>query len=60
MSDHPFGTSVEVVRFHGGWAQILMGGRLGWMEMRFLGTQQEMEDARPFKGKAAVERLDDS
>jgi hypothetical protein len=60
LSGHDFGTSVEVVRFHGGWAQILIGGRLGWMEMRFLGTQQEMEDARPFRGKADVEQLDGS
>ena len=35
-----FGTGVEVVRFHQGWAQCLMDRHLGWMEMRFLGTER--------------------
>lgn len=52
-----FGTGLDVVRFHNGWAQILLGPRMTWMEMRFLGTREEMEAARPFKGKPPVSPL---
>lgn len=52
-----FGTGIDVVRFHNGWAQILLGDRMGWMEMRFLGTREEMEAARPFQGKQPVAPL---
>lgn len=52
-----FGTGIEVVRFHNGWAQVLLQDRMAWMEMRFLGTREEMEAMRPFKGKPEVDPL---
>jgi hypothetical protein len=52
-----FGTGVPVVRFHEGWAEVVLGDRMGWMEMRFLGTEKQLEEARPFRGKPAVEPL---
>jgi hypothetical protein len=55
-----FGTGVEVVRFHQGWAQCLMGQSLGWMEMRFLGTEREMRELAPLKDKKPVDTLQGS
>jgi hypothetical protein len=52
-----FGIGLDVVRFHNGWAQVVLGRRMAWMEMRFLGTREEMEAARPFKGKPPVDPL---
>jgi hypothetical protein len=57
IREYEFGTGVEVVRFHQGWAQCLMGGSLGWMEMRFLGTEREMKELAPLKGKRPVDTL---
>ncbi len=51
---YAFGTPVDVVRFHQGWAQIRMGRRIGWMEMRYLGTEEDMKEKAPFKGKPAA------
>ncbi|MGQ0722299.1 MAG: hypothetical protein ACT4PE_12125 [Candidatus Eiseniibacteriota bacterium] len=52
-----FGTGVPVVRFHEGWAEVVVDDRIAWMEMRFLGTEKQLEEARPFRGKPAVEPL---
>jgi hypothetical protein len=52
-----FGTGLDVVRFHNGWAQVVSGRRMAWMEMRFLGTREEMEAKRPFQGKTPVNPL---
>jgi hypothetical protein len=57
IQEYQFGTGVEVVRFHQGWAQCLMGRHLGWMEMRFLGTEREMKELAPIKAKEKVEAL---
>ena len=57
IREYDFGTGVEVVRFHQGWAQCLMGESLGWMEMRFLGTEREMKELAPVKLKQSVETL---
>jgi hypothetical protein len=47
LGTHRFGKSVDVLRFHQGWAECLMDGRIGWMEMRFLGTEDEMKERAP-------------
>jgi hypothetical protein len=60
IRQYDFGTAVEVVRFHQGWAQCLMGRHLGWMEMRFLGTEREMKELAPIKGKQRIETLSGS
>jgi len=52
-----FGADVGVVRFHGGWAEVLLDGRVGWIDMRFLGTKRELDEAAPFKGKPTVRKL---
>jgi hypothetical protein len=52
-----FGTGVPVVRFHEGWAEVVLEERIGWMEMRFLGTEKQLEEARPFRGKLPVDPL---
>lgn len=57
IREYRFGTGVEVVRFHQGWAQCLMGDHLGWMEMRFLGTEREMKELAPVKAKQVVDPL---
>ncbi len=48
---YDFGKGIAVVRFHRGWAQCLMGGKIGWMEMRCLGTEKEMRELAPFRTK---------
>jgi hypothetical protein len=50
----PYGTEIPVIRFYQGWAQARIGSTIGWMEMRFLGTREQMEAGRPFKGKEPV------
>ena len=60
IREYQFGTGVEVVRFHQGWAQCLMDRSLGWMEMRFLGTEREMRELAPLKGKKSVDTLQGS
>jgi hypothetical protein len=57
IREYGFGTGVEVVRFHQGWAQCLMDRSLGWIEMRFLGTEREMNDLAPLKAKQRVDTL---
>ncbi|MBZ0268197.1 hypothetical protein K8I85_08570 [bacterium] len=42
LKTYPFGTGMEVMRFHGGWAECRMGSFLGWVQMRHLGTEDEM------------------
>ena len=46
-----YGDAVEVVRFHQGWAECLTNGKIGWMEMSVLGTQEEMKEAAPPAGQ---------
>jgi hypothetical protein len=41
------GTGLDVIRFHQGWAECVLEGKIGWMEMRFLGTQREVDVKRP-------------
>jgi len=55
---HRFGTAVDVLRFHQGWAECVMSGRIGWMEMRFLGTEQEMKDRAPFRERPPLRGAD--
>jgi len=57
IREYGFGTGVQVVRFHQGWAQCLMERSLGWMEMRNLGTEHEMKELAPVKAKQSVETL---
>jgi hypothetical protein len=57
---YKFGTGIDVIRFQKGWAQCLMEDRIGWMEMRYLGTEAEMRESAPFKEKRAFEPLDQS
>jgi hypothetical protein len=52
-----FGTAIEVIRFQKGWAQCLMGKRIGWMEMRYLGTEAEMKERAPLKQKPDLSPL---
>jgi len=52
---YEFGTSIPVIRFLGGWAQCLMGDRIGWMEMRFLGTEAQMKEKAPLKLKPTID-----
>lgn len=55
---YDYGTSIPVIRFQGGWAQCLMGNRIGWMEMRFLGTEAQMKEQAPIKLKPAVDPIE--
>jgi hypothetical protein len=57
---YKFGAGIEVVRFQKGWAQCLTQDRIGWMQMRFLGTEEEMKEKAPFKGKTQLDQLDRS
>ena len=57
---YPFGAGVDVIRFQGGWAQCLMDGRIGWIEMRSLGTEAEMKEIAPVKLKQTVEPISDN
>lgn len=58
LSRYPFGTSVEVLRFQKGWAECLRDGRIGWMEMRFLGTEEEMKVRAPFRDQTPLRGAD--
>jgi hypothetical protein len=53
-----FGDGVDVLRFHQGWAECVTGDRIGWMEMRFLGTEAEMKERAPFRGKSPLRGTD--
>jgi hypothetical protein len=44
-----FGDGVDVVRFHQGWAEVVTRGKIGWIEMRCLGTQDEMKRTAPLR-----------
>ncbi len=46
-----FGTSVDVVRFHLGWAEARLGQRIGWIGLHHLGSEEEMKERAPFKRK---------
>ena len=58
ISRHAYGNGVDVLRFHQGWAECLMSGRIGWMEMRFLGTEEEMEEQAPYRAKPPLRGTD--
>ena len=51
IARYEFGQGIAVVRFHQGWAQCLMAGKMGWMEMRCLGTEKEMRELAPFRSR---------
>ncbi len=53
LRSYAFGTGVEVVRFHLGWAECLLDETLGWMEMRHLGTEEEKRLKAPLRGTPA-------
>jgi hypothetical protein len=55
---YEFGATIPVIRFQGGWAQCLMGNRIGWMEMRFLGTEAQMKEKAPLQLKPAVDPIE--
>jgi hypothetical protein len=55
-----FGDEVEVLRFHQGWAECLRDGRIGWMEVRSLGTEEQMKERAPFQDRAPVHGTDRS
>ncbi len=58
LAGYAFGEGVDVLRFHQGWAECVMGGRIGWMEMRFLGTEEEMKEQAPFREKPPLRGTD--
>ncbi len=58
LASYAFGEGVDVLRFHQGWAECLMDGRIGWMEMRFLGTEEEMQEQAPFREKSPLRGTD--
>lgn len=58
LAGYAFGDGVDVLRFHQGWAECLMDGRIGWMEMRFLGTEEEMKERAPFRERSPLRGTD--
>ena len=52
-----FGTSVDVIRFLRGWAEVRCARRIGWVKMHYLGSRAEMERAAPLKRKSAAKPL---
>lgn len=44
---YPFGAGIPVIRFNQGWAECRVDGRIGWMEMQDLGTEEEMKLKAP-------------
>ena len=53
-----FGDEVEVLRFHQGWAECLRDGRIGWVEMKSLGTEEQMKESAPFRDRAPLREGD--
>jgi len=51
-----FGEGIEVIRFQHGWAECLTDGKIGWTEMRFLGTEEEMKVKAPFKATPQLKK----
>ena len=58
LGRYSFGASVDVLRFQKGWAECLKDGRIGWMEMRFLGTEEEMKVKAPFRKQTPLRGTD--
>lgn len=56
VKTYPFGTGLEVMRFHAGWAECRMGSYLGWVEMKHLGTEEEMRRKQPLMGTPTPQR----
>jgi hypothetical protein len=38
-----FGEEVKVIRFHAGWAECLFKDSIGWIEMKGLGTEEDVK-----------------
>jgi hypothetical protein len=49
-----FGQEVDVIRFHLGWAECLFPSLMGWMEMRCLGTPEEVKEREPHYKKMGL------
>jgi hypothetical protein len=58
LARYPFGATVEVLRFQQGWAECLKDGRIGWIEMRHLGTEEEMKGRAPFRSQTPLRGID--
>lgn len=41
-----FGEEVKVIRFHAGWAECLFPNMIAWMEMKGLGTEEDVKDKK--------------
>jgi hypothetical protein len=39
-----FGEEVKVIRFHAGWAECLFKDSIGWIEMKGLGTEEDVKE----------------
>jgi|GEM_PF-3249511 hypothetical protein len=39
-----FGEEVKVIRFHAGWAECLFNNMIGWVEMKGLGTEEDVKE----------------
>jgi hypothetical protein len=50
----PFGQEVNVIRFHLGWAECLFPGSIGWMEMKCLGTAEDVKEREAEYKKAGL------
>lgn len=50
----PFGQEMQVIRFHLGWAECLTADGIGWMEMRCLGTKEDVAEREPHYRKAGL------
>lgn len=54
MGSIAFGEEMQVIRFHLGWAECLFPTSIGWMEMRCLGTKDEVTEREPHYRKAGL------
>ena len=41
-----FGEEVKVIRFHAGWAECLFANMIAWIEMKGLGTEDDVKDKK--------------
>lgn len=56
LGECAFGTALGVVRFHQGWAECVRDRTIGWVEMRHLGTEEEMRLREPLLGRPVPKR----
>jgi hypothetical protein len=47
-----FGEEVKVIRFHAGWAEVLFNNTIGWVEMKGLGTEEDVKEKQAAAGAA--------